>query len=241
MTTKLKGKNTKGAAEGQARGNGVVPRLKDADSLAGKVPPAVVVDTAMKGRLSAGELDRLRRSADTVYVLDRDLRVRAYNRAYEEFALANGAPDLTRRYGIGSFILDAFGGFFREHYARVCRRVLEDGQPYSCEYECSSKEFFRVYCEEIFRLASGAGLFVQHLVRECRPHGASLAFCPDSHRSRDGLIIQCFHCHQVRNHRQDERWDWVPEIFGRPDGDTSHVICPRCRDRYYSDLFAGTG
>jgi hypothetical protein len=227
-------------AEGRNRVRSPTTRRESGRSQAGENADCrnPVVDPDLVHALEPKEIKAMADSDDTMYVLDHNLRVRAYNRAYREFALANGASDLTTRYGIGSHILDAFGGFFREHYEKICRKVLETGQRFSCEYECSSKELFRIYREVIRPLFSRKGLLVCHTNLESRPHRSASRLCHQSHRSEDGLIIRCCHCHRIRNHAESERWDWVPEVFDQSDDDTSHAICPRCRSVYYADLFS---
>ena len=49
----------------------------------------------------------------------------------------------------------------------------------------------------------------------------------------NGLICQCAHCRRVKDFREEERWDWVPDWVTKCPDNTSHTFCPTCFGFYY--------
>ena len=105
------------------------------------------------------------------------------------------------------------------------------------DYECSSDTVYRRYHQIVYPIGGREGLLVVNsLVVERLNH-------PDRRPARaadelfyvdeNGLIYQCAHCRRVKNVREGERWDWVPEWVKRCPECTSHVFCPTCFRHYY--------
>jgi hypothetical protein len=175
---------------------------------------------------------------NVVYGLTADLRLAYFNPAWRRFARDNGGVALgDDRYGPGTPVLEAISGPLRDFYARAYARVLETGEVWHHEYECSSPDTYRVFHQTVYPLRQRRGLVVVNSLAVSRPHEREAhAVAPAgeyAYRNAEGLITQCSHCRRVQ--RTDERphWDWVPEWVSDMPPETSHGLCPLCFDYYY--------
>ena len=66
------------------------------------------IDKSFQKILDQHDIDSIRNSKDTIYILDPDFTLRAYNQAWVDFAHENGGKDLMTHYPLGSSILEAF-------------------------------------------------------------------------------------------------------------------------------------
>ncbi|MEZ5278704.1 MAG: PAS domain-containing protein [Opitutaceae bacterium] len=195
------------------------------------------VDPEFRDHLLGYRLGRLGESLDSVYVLDRDFRIRGMNAAYRKAALRAGGRKWLRRYGLGFPVLEAFMGFYAEHYRRIYHRCLEDGRPYGALYGGEAGRVYRWYRETIQPLHDRSGLLVTHHLLQTIRRSEASRFQPEVHRSSDGLVLQCCHCQRVRNCLKSGLWEWLPDLaLACPDSDISHGLCPRCVDAYYRDF-----
>jgi hypothetical protein len=191
------------------------------------------IDPAFEQALASLDLPSIDASPDTIYVVDPELRLRAYNDAWVRFARDNGAEGLLGSYGLGEPIVRAFPEPVRRYYRDAYREVLARTSRFEQIYECSSAEQVRRFHQTAYPLPGGRGLVIaHHLVVE-------LARVEDARsvgrlEVRSGqLITQCCHCRTVCDPANPERWVWVPDLVRKPARNISHGLCPRCFDFYY--------
>lgn len=194
------------------------------------------VEGSFREHLSGCNLVRLGASRDTVYALDRDLRIRGYNDAFHKLGLREGGRGWLRRHGLGSSVLEVFSGFYAEHYGRVYRRCLETGESHGALYGGPTPTDYRWFRETVRPLSERAGLLIRHHLLQVVPIAEANRYDADVHRSRDGLVLLCCHCQRVRNCRRSDLWEWVPNLKTQVDEELSHGICPRCLDTYYREF-----
>jgi len=58
----------------------------------------------------------------------------------------------------------------------------------------------------------------------------------DYYLNENQLIPQCSHCHKVRCHGADVKWDWGTEWVASPPEEVTHSLCEPCADYYYGEL-----
>ena len=193
-----------------------------------------MTDTCSTPELEAWIQD-LERSKSVVYVLDRDHCILYCNQAWDDFAEQNGGHGLIRTSILGRNILQAMDAPLRRFYATVYRQVLETGQPFELDFECSSPELYRVFHMRVLPVQNGGRLLVINSLAVERPHGldrpaqpAGLALYADAH----GFLHMCAHCRRTRR-MEDSRWDWVPSYLHQPPAPVSHGLCPACMAYFY--------
>lgn len=177
-------------------------------------------------------------SANVIYALSADLRLRYCNPAWFRFARENGGePALSRRFPLGSAIVDALDASVREFYLGAWRYVLDTGEVWEHVYECSSDTVFRLYHQRVYPLRETAGLLVVHSLAlemdhdpESRPVLEPVEL---RYRAPTGLITQCVNCRRVRRLAVSDTWDWVPDWARRSPADTTGGICPLCYGYYW--------
>lgn len=196
-------------------------------------------DADFLAQLTDLDLESIAASADPMLIVDRELVIRAYNRAYVDFADANGLTDIEQRFGLGSDILAAFSEPARTFYAEAYHCVLAEQRAFHQRYECSSPTQRRLFLLSAYASVGGKSLVIAHhlTVEEPIPIDDQQARSA-THCSPDGLVVQCSHCGKVRNFLAPDRWDWVPELIAQRPSNVSHTFCPRCFDHYYPDTGA---
>ena len=194
------------------------------------------VDPIFRCHLAGYDLRRLGASRDTIYLLDAALRIRGFNAEYVRYARRNGGRGLLQRYGLGAAVLEGFTAFYAAHYRDVFRACLDERRPCSNFCFVSSVRAFGRFRQTIEPLKNGNGLLVSHRLVESTVRSEAKGFDPLVHLSGDGLVLRCCHCDRIRNHQMKGRWDWLPDEAGDPRYETSHGICPQCRDTYYPSL-----
>lgn len=175
-------------------------------------------------------------SADVICVIDADYILRAYNRAWLQFAENNGGANLPARFGLGQSIMSAIPEPLRSFYATRYRQALAEGRTFDHDYECSSPELQRYFHQTAYPLVDGSGLLISHHLLKTGSAGCEYEASPAAYRGDGGDVVQCMNCRKVRQPAKPEQWDWVPALVARPAAETSHTICPRCLDFYYPDL-----
>jgi hypothetical protein len=183
--------------------------------------------------LAPFDVSALNWEAATIYGVSNDLRIIYVNRAWLEFAEANGAQDGSH-WGVGSRVMDAIPVVLRTLHGELFERARR-GELVDHEYDCSSPEMFRRYRMRIHRCTSGALLVVHSLVHESPRTGPACRPSDALYRDGDGLMTQCSYCRCVRRAKPPVAWDWVPEYAARPACDVSHGLCFMCRNQYYPD------
>lgn len=194
------------------------------------------VDPIFRCHLAGYDLRRLGASRDTVYLIDAAFCVRGFNAEYVRFARRNGGQDLLRQYGLGAAVLEGCTDFYAAHYRAIYRRCLDEQRPYSNVYASPSPRAFCRFRETVEPLRGGLGLLVSHRLVESLVRSEAAGFDPRIHLSPDGLILKCCHCHRIRNHGVNGRWDWLPGQTGASRHETSHGLCTQCLNTYYSVL-----
>lgn len=173
-----------------------------------------------------------------IFALTPDLLLAGFNRAWFEFARANGGePQISRDWPLGRPLIDAIAVELRGFYVAGYRSVLTSRRPWSHEYECHSPQIERRFHQTVLVLGDGAGLLVVNSLRHAAPHDPERpAVHPapvEDYRELDGFYRQCASCRRFRHARHANRWDWVPAWVGQPPRATSHVLCAICFEHHY--------
>jgi len=72
-----------------------------------------------------------------IYTIDRSFRIMTVNASWDEFAVANGAPQLCGPSVVGTNLLDWIREPQREHIAHVCRSIFRGDLPrYEEDFDC---------------------------------------------------------------------------------------------------------
>lgn len=197
-----------------------------------------VAHHALRDHVSPDDLVSVEDSPNVSYIIWPDGRLAYTNRAFRDFATANGAASLPSAWGVGRNVFDAMHGEVAAFYRGFWARVAEDGQPGEHTYECSSASEFRLFHMITFPLPGDLGLLlVVNSLAYSGPH-ERIAWDEVEPRYRDqhGLILQCANCRRVRSVEEPRAWHWIPGWVRRPPPDTSHGICSVCVGAYYSPL-----
>ena len=187
--------------------------------------------------LDSFRFESLETISDPAFALTADLRLSYVNPAYVCFGSENGGQQIDSFVGIGTYIGDVLVGPLRDFYLAAYQRVLEEGERWDHEYECSSPTLFRRYLQSVYPLEGGAGLVaVNHLLVE-DVHTLK-AEDPDRDRyvNSKGLIVQCSHCRCVQRQGMEHQWDWVPDWVVHCPKETTHSLCSTCFTYYYGFL-----
>jgi hypothetical protein len=176
----------------------------------------------------------LRGSTAVSYILDSQFRVLYCNPAWNRFAKANGAPQLTNEAVVGSDLFDAIPDVLRAVYSNAFRQVLSTGRVWEQSYECSGPTLFRMFRMRIHLLKPQNWFLVTNALIVERSH--TRAAEPDSNTYVDanGLITTCAHCRCSKRVGSSDQWDFVPEYL-QPKSAVKviHALCPVCRVYFY--------
>jgi hypothetical protein len=180
-------------------------------------------------------------SPHACFALTESLDICYCNPAWDQFARENGG---TPNVLVASILHKPFLQFvpetLRENFIELFHRVRAVGRMQSQDYECSSAQVFRIYRMQVYPLRPGCGFVVINSLRVVHPH--TRAACePDDviYRCKRGLIHMCANCRRACRVGDAEIWDWVPAYVERPQRNTTHTICPFCREYYYSAYLPG--
>ena len=202
----------------------------------------IKVDAPPEMRLQAAgfHLASLEEDHSIIYLLGPDLRIVYCNKAWDEFASANGGVGLNRGAVIGTRILDVVAEPLKAFYESGFAQAQKEIRPWECDYECSSPELFRLFHMRVLPLASSY-LLVENSVKIERPHvveRAAMPTYPASYISEAGILTMCAHCRRTRriSTASEQIWDWVPTFLTDPPGQVSHGLCRNCRAYFYPHL-----
>lgn len=187
--------------------------------------------------LAAFRFESLETVADSTFALTADLHLSYINPAFLRFGSENGGVEADSFAGIGAHIGDFIVGPLREFYLTAFQSVLEKGERWDHEYECSSPTQFRRYKQSAYPLGNSAGLVViNHLLVENVHSLEAEGSGRKRYLSEHNLIVQCSHCRCVRRQDVEDQWDWVPEWVADCPKETTHSLCKTCFVYYYGFL-----
>ena len=169
------------------------------------------------------------------YELDGELRIRAVDLAWSEFAQANAAPELVVPLGpIGQVIFGYIQDITTIHlYQRLFERVLRTRRPVVFPFRCDSPEVRR-FLEMEIRPGRSSGLQLHTRVVRLEPRAPS-PLLDRAVRRDQSLLRMCSWCKAVDARG---RWCEVEEavvalnLFERELLPAiTHGICPPCHQR----------
>jgi hypothetical protein len=165
------------------------------------------------------------------YELDAELRIRAVDEAWSEFAAANEAPELITPRPLGRPVFDYIQDATTVHlYRALFERVRRTGRPIEFPFRCDSPGLRR-FLELEIRPGASSGLELHTRVLRLEPRAPS-ALLERAHRRGSELLRMCSWCKGVETPNQ---WCEVEEaivalrLFERELLPTlTHGICPPC-------------
>lgn len=170
----------------------------------------------------------LRDTGQTTYILSAERTLLRFNRAWDQFARANGGTELLSAWPRGSSLLAALPAPLRAFYTRGFEHTCKTGEPWEHVYDCSSDQVFRTFRMTAYPF--GETLIVTHALLVERPHDRE-AFVPCDDYVSEGVTTMCAHCRLVKHVKLD-RWDWVPALVVAMPDNVSHGLCPPCASYY---------
>jgi len=178
---------------------------------------------------------------ETVFGLLPNYQISYVNSAWLRFAAENnGQPRIGASWGPGANYLDAIAAPLRPFFERLLARAADaDGalHPVTHEYECSTPSLYRRFAMRVYGLPARGGFVIVNSLMLEQPHDESArpVHEPDLavYTNADGLVVQCAHCRLVRQGKDPERWEWVPQWVESSPPATSHGVCGICLDYYY--------
>jgi hypothetical protein len=179
-------------------------------------------------------------SPHACFALTESLYICYCNSAWDRFALENGGgAEVLAASVLHKPFLQFVTDELRENLKNIFQRVRTLGRMQSQDYECSSAQVFRLYRMQVYPLKSGCGFVVNNSLLVVHPHTRAVCESDDAiYRCKLGLIHMCANCRRTRRNGDPEIWDWVPAYVERPARDTTHTVCPFCREYYYSAYLA---
>ena len=188
--------------------------------------------------LNGFNLETLENDPNSIFGLSSDLTFNYLNPAWFNFSEENeGEPAISERFGLGTHIGDALSGTAREYYLDAFQRILQKGEVWHHDYECSSPTKFRLYHQSVYPLYKRSGLVVVNSLVTEQPFDESVRISRPPigklYTQETGFIVQCSNCRRVQCAPQQDVWDWVPAWIKHMPENTSHSICPICFEYYY--------
>lgn len=204
-----------------------------------QVPPLTErLAPAFRPVLQRFGLNAVERATDSIYGIDTELRIAYYNPAYLRFAAENGGePAITRDWGIGARLTDAFSEHIRPFFERGYADCFKQGRLWQLEYICSSDTTYRCFRQQVFPIDDRGVLIVNALLTETE-HDPALrppeARDPAEFVNDRGRIVQCAHCRFVQNPAVPELWEWVPNLVAGRDERVEQGMCDLCLEHFRS-------
>lgn len=195
----------------------------------------MAIDQVFMKKILYLDLKLINESQDVIYIIDAKFILKAYNKAWVNFARSNKGEDVLIKYPIGSMILDAFQGPFKSYFTKKYNDSLEFNKHFEHNYKCPTAEGDRVFRQFAYPLKGSIGLVISnHLVLE-KPHMEEPQEFTKQFVDDDGLIHQCSNCRKIKDPAKGA-WLWVPSLLADPFPETSHGICPQCLDYFYPEI-----
>ncbi len=197
------------------------------------------IEKNFRQNLSDFELTTLENSEQRIYGLLADLRFAYFNPAFrrpldqQEAIWKNYLNTL-----IGTPIQNVLKGAMKDFYVRKYQAVLDSGEPWHHQYECSDAERYRSYHIAVYPLKSGKGIIVSNALRVETPmnetrKGPAYRAIRDYYTDDHGMITQCSNCLKVQRPLEPGIWDWVTHWVDNIPNNCSHSICPICFDYHW--------
>jgi hypothetical protein len=173
-------------------------------------------------------LEIIRPSPSISYILDGQRNITYCNPAWDQFAIANEAPELAYESVYGTPISRWIPESMYAFYSRVFDDVENTGKLWQHSYECSSETRFRTFQMHVYPILPMNWLLVMNtkLVEHEQTVEApeDLGVFVDQH----GIITVCAHCRCVRRTDNPQEWNYVPKFLKKGIPNLSHGLCPAC-------------
>ncbi len=155
------------------------------------------------------------------------------NRAWWDFARANGGDEVPARFGPGASYFEGIAPPLRAFYKAALEGAMLDARPYEQDYECSSPDRFRLHHFRALPFGRD-GLLLEHsLVLERKHTDEPFDLC-----EQDGVVRQCSHCRRVER-TADRCWVRVGSWVAASPPNVSHGICPTCVGYFWGARLRG--
>jgi hypothetical protein len=177
--------------------------------------------------------------AACAYELDAEFRIRAVDRSWSAFALANAAPELASPGPLGRSIFEYLRDKTTAHlYRQLFVRVRRTGRPAVFPFRCDSPDLRRFLEMEITALDSAALALETRVVR-LEPRAAVHLLDRTLPRDEEWLVM-CSWCKTVE---VEGGWCEVEDALGvlrlferETLPNVTHGICSSCRQRLEEEL-----
>lgn len=193
------------------------------------------ITTSFKNYFKGKDLEALEQSPDTIFVLSSNLKFLYFNKAWFLFAAKNnGEPFITTKVLIGSNFENFILGDLRNFYLEKYKMVLEKNEKWTHHYECSSKNEFRIFQQNVIPLKNGFGLLVTNslIIENTIENKKDYSIKLKSFIDESGNFNQCSNCRKTKK-TEGNLWAWIPEIIDTKITNVSHTICPICFELYW--------
>lgn len=179
-------------------------------------------------------LTTLEQHPSAVYALSDTGRLIYVNPGYLRFAAQNGVPDLLDRFPLGTPVTDFVPSSLSGPYLQKYHEVMENGQVWNQDYDCSSPESLRTFHQSNFPLRNGTGVVIVNWLRVEVAFGPTLEEVDTSlYLQDDGFVHQCCNCKNVLRRDCQGCWETVESWRRQMPRNTSHTICPVCFEYYW--------
>jgi hypothetical protein len=176
-------------------------------------------------------------SSNTIYRVDKNYRITAFNAAYEEFAVRNGGTQILDRWGVGSSILDSAPRIVRKQIQQLYDQAFA-GQVVELDYECHSPDQFRRFVMRL--IPDNETVIAEHSLIVNHPHhhilDLSLDLILKLYIQPNGMILACCNCRKLRSAHDPGRWDLVRAPIQQLPANLTHGICAVCTHHLFPGL-----
>ena len=167
-----------------------------------------------------------------MYAIDRHDRLVTVNDAWDQFALANEAPELVRDRVVGRWLWDFIGDTMTRHvYAALLVRARDGATP-QFHVRCDSPTLRRELELRLTAEPDGAIVF-ETLPVTITPRPPQALW--DRHASRSGLLRTCSWCKRVEVRREWKEAEDAVVLLGLFEGapypEVTHGMCTACAER----------
>lgn len=176
-----------------------------------------------------------------VYYVDKNNHIIDVNAQWDEFALANDAPHLTRESIYLRYLFDLIPDPQCNHlYKLLIERTKHTHRPIYFDFRCDSPDMRRFMHMEMIHQADSDGICFKSTILRQEPRAPVALLDHHCQRSNVTLII-CSWCKKVKT--SDYQWVEIEEAIARLGlfeteylPQLSHGICPSCSEAILSKL-----